>query len=271
MRASCLLAFVACLGLGCSSSKDANRQPAKGGESKAPAVATPGQSGGAATPAPSGAAEANLPPLGKELCTVKGASLRRIDPAKGGGWASLMIAEGTVEAKSKPLAEILAYVAPPPKLMADEKHLLPGGMYDANINYAPPDENAFPAVKAALEQAFGVKISLVKRDTDVYVLKAPSAKPESLKAPQAGQSGSGTSEIGYTFRSGSMDDLKRLLDEELKTTVYNETKIEGDFAFDLVGARMHNPESHLQAVRKLGLEIQKEKRALDWVVVEAAK
>jgi hypothetical protein len=179
---------------------------------------------------------------------------------------------GAVQVKNRPLLEVLAYVAAAPKLVADEKHLLPGGAYDGNFSFAEPyEQNAFAAVKAALEQAFGVKISQANRDTDVYVLKAPSGKPAALKTPAAGANGSGTSEVGYTFRSGSMDDLKRLLEEELKAPVYDETKIEGDYAFDLVGVRMHDNESHLQAVRKLGLDIQKEKRPVSWVLVEAGK
>ena len=120
----------------------------------------------------------------------------------------------------------------------------------------------------AFEQAFGVKIVQAKRDVAVYALTAPNGKPAGLKEPKAGESGSGTSMVGYTFRKSTMDDLAELLKEELKGPVFNETKIEGEFAFDLAGARPNNGPSHEEAVKKLGLSLKKENRPMDWLVVE---
>lgn len=142
----------------------------------------------------------------------------------------------------------------------------PGNLYSVDVIVPKGKEFYLHEYFAeGLTEWFEIKGKLEKRPTEVFVLysKGQANLIESKEySSYSGRSGSFQSE------GASLNDLAEYLEDFdiLGMPVVNETNLEGSFLFDL-NFEPEDPKSLEEALRKLGLEIKKESRDIDVLVL----
>jgi uncharacterized protein (TIGR03435 family) len=131
-------------------------------------------------------------------------------------------------------------------------------------------EFVYPVFQQALEVTFGLKVHKETREVEVFVLKANSDKASRLRPSQATKS-SITVWKG-SFR-GEKQTIKQLADQLEKyllgRPVLDETGLTSEYDWDLPYNRASN-NVVLDALRdRLGLEVVKEKRRIEFLVIDS--
>jgi uncharacterized protein (TIGR03435 family) len=113
--------------------------------------------------------------------------------------------------------------------------------------------------------AFKVKADRETRDADVLVLTAPGGKPAGLtEIDGVGGSGWNTGNRKLQMTRGGMSELAAATESVLQKPVLNETGLGARYDITLT---YENPDSLLDAIRKLGLAIEPARRPIEFLVV----
>jgi uncharacterized protein (TIGR03435 family) len=126
----------------------------------------------------------------------------------------------------------------------------------------------FSLIVSALENALGIRIMRVMRETDVFILTAPKELTGSLQPAKTKGGGSSNGNGAITGHGLDLGRLADSIERELKMPVIDETGLQGKYDWDLVYDGK-NPTSIIEAVRKqFGLELTPGKRPVEIVIVE---
>jgi hypothetical protein len=214
------------------------------------------------------------PPIGPELSTVPGVSIRRTRATESGSSAILFVDQENMAFRTKDalLVDIIASVVPFECLVLDDA--VPEGGYDITVELRPDDNSVWPLLKEALEKSFALRIRKVDEVVDVHVLRRGKDAELVLTPADPEESPSwGTHDtpagFGYSFRNSTMEDLAEVLQKYAETPVVNETGLDGAYDFQL--AMDHwKPKTAWTGVEKLGLELVEAKREITVLRIEKA-
>jgi uncharacterized protein (TIGR03435 family) len=137
--------------------------------------------------------------------------------------------------------------------------------YDLSVSLPGASSAAVNSLaRELLCAAFKVTAGREMRDADVLILTAPGGKPAGLKESDAVRSGWNTGNGKLQMTNGGMSELAAAMEGVLQKPVVNETGLGGRYDITL---NYENPDSLLDAVRKLGLAIEPARRPIEFLVV----
>jgi len=142
--------------------------------------------------------------------------------------------------------------------------------YDLSISLPGSSESSFHAVaRELLCAAFKLKAERETRDADVLVLTAPNGKLVGI-AESDGYGGSSwnSSNRKIQMTNCGMEQLASAMESAIGKPVIDETRIGTRYDFTL---NYDHPEGMLEAVRKLGLQVETTRRPIEFLVVSPAR
>jgi uncharacterized protein (TIGR03435 family) len=144
-------------------------------------------------------------------------------------------------------------------------------MYRVRVQ-VPKDraELVYAVFRQALEVTFGLKVHREMREAEVFVLRAAPDKATRLRPSQATQS-------SYAMTAGRLQGEKQtikqfadVLEHIVGLPVVDETGLTAEYDWDLPYNKASNNRVILEALRdQLGLEVVKEKRRIEFLVIDS--
>jgi uncharacterized protein (TIGR03435 family) len=151
---------------------------------------------------------------------------------------------------------------------------LPEGRFDFLLRLPQKQSDRLePLLQDALRTSFGLVSRKEERESDAYILKVKDPGHQGL--PETASTGGMSSSFGpgrIGAIKGSMSGLARSLESVLDIPVFNETKLEQKYDYQLkwnqTADEPANAEAVIAALRdQLGLDLVKTKRQLEFVIV----
>ena len=147
---------------------------------------------------------------------------------------------------------------------------LPDEKYDIRAGGAAEDKNALPALQLAVSSALGVTATREEREVDTYVLARLPGQAHKLMTPGPEQADAGWNQDSVSGTNSDLGTLLMFLDSSSGVPVVDGTGLKGKYTYDLKVAK-NDYESLRKAVQEqLGLDLRKERRKLQVVVVRKA-
>jgi len=155
---------------------------------------------------------------------------------------------------------------------------LPKGEFDFLVRVPQTQADRVKALmQDALRASFGLVSRREERESDVYLLKIKEPGHKGLQETASTGGSSASSGPGRVDAiKGSMSGLARGLESVLKVPVFNETGLKEQYDYrvtwDQKNGEDPKPEMISEALREqLGLELVRDKRSVEFVIVEAEK
>jgi len=212
-----------------------------------------------------GGGDGPLPALEKNLSAVANVTIHRLD-APPDGATGMTTPRGFDISLPLPLA--LAFQPSHDCPILDDAPL-PPGLYQL-VGTMEKSEDIGPAIAAALEKSFAVRIRRTRREQTVWVLSAEAGRSAALVPTTEDEGSTYSSRLSsrWDCHGYSMSDLTRGLTEDfLHWIVVDETGLTGRFDFELPVLRS-DPATVVPGITQLGLQLKMEKRQIDVVVIE---
>jgi uncharacterized protein (TIGR03435 family) len=147
---------------------------------------------------------------------------------------------------------------------------LPDERYDLKAEGAPKDKNTLPALQLALSSVLGVTVTKEEREIEVYVLAQLHGQNHKLQKPGPERASVGGDQDYVWGTNWDLSALLTFVDGSTGVPVVNETGLKGKYTYDLKAPKK-DYDSLRKAIREqLGLDLSKERRRLQVVVVRKA-
>jgi uncharacterized protein (TIGR03435 family) len=232
-----------------------------------------------------------MPPAGRQLSSVKGVSILRIEP---NGPASPtrsklrsfdIFGRGRFRATSAELEDVLLHAAPVDVDRVFVRAPLPAGLYDIDISTPKGgDEKMFDLLKVSLARSFGVHVRVDTYDEPIVTMrrtadwdKSPLNRVKAtlfdkpIFAFSESSKAKATDNHGRLRFEGDMDFLAHSLDSYFGKPVVNRSGIEGRYAFD-VQLRGASEAAALQMfLESHGIDFVAESRIKNGIYVESVR
>lgn len=177
---------------------------------------------------------------------------------------------GDTEMRNIQLRQLISTVhgVTPARLV--EVDALPSATYNVLLKGAPREPEARQKVLDKIEKQFGYSVSLQRKMSEVLLLKQANAQ----RSPTL-QEASGPGSLSFkpgemVAKASSLDSLQTLLEGHSGKPVLDETGLSGKFNFTLNWDEQE-PRSIVQAVRKIGLQLEPATREIEVVIVKKIK
>jgi len=133
------------------------------------------------------------------------------------------------------------------------------------------EEMLYPVFQHAVEAFFGVRTRREKQEVDVFVLRVPEGKTSSLRPSQAAKETRSFGRGKIHAEKQPLTVLAQTLENFLGRPVVDETKVSGEYDWELP-YNYADKSLLLNALRdQLGLEVVPAKRTIEMLVVEKAE
>jgi uncharacterized protein (TIGR03435 family) len=227
-----------------------------------------------------------MPPAGRQLSSVKGVSILRIEP---NGPASPtrsklksfdIFGRGRFKATSAELEDVLLHAAPVDVDRVLLRAPLPAGLYDIEISTPKGgDEKMFDLLKVSLARSFGVHVRVDTYDEPIITMrrtahwdKSPLARLKGMLFDKPIFAFSESIKTKGRLRfEGDMDFLAHSLDSYFGKPVVNRSGIEGRYAFD-VQLRGASEAAALEVyLESHGIDFVAESRTKNGIYVESVR
>ncbi|MGZ8841780.1 MAG: TIGR03435 family protein [Candidatus Aminicenantales bacterium] len=175
-----------------------------------------------------------------------------------------------VNAEALPPKVCIAWAFGVPESRVLLETALPDEKYDIRAEGTPQDKNTLPALQLALSSVLGVTVTREEREVDVYVLAKLPGQSHKLQKPGPESAGAGWGRDSVSGTNSALSVLLSFLDQSTGVPVVDETGLKENYTYDLKAVEK-DYESLRGAVRdQLGLDLRKERRKLQVVVVRKA-
>jgi uncharacterized protein (TIGR03435 family) len=175
-----------------------------------------------------------------------------------------------VNAEALPPGVCLAWAFGVPESRVVLETALPDEKYDIKAEGAPQDKNALPALQLALCSVLGVTVVREEREVETYVLAPLPGQSHKLQKPGPESASAGWDRDSISGTDSDLSVLVRFLDQTSGVPVVDETGLKENYTYDLKAVEK-DYESLRKAVRdQLGLDLRRERRKLQVVVVRKA-
>lgn len=184
----------------------------------------------------------------------------------------MRMGKNTMALKGANLAWIVSSLYDFPQSRITGEALQDTVFYDLSFSMPGADPETFRSLPRGLvAAALHIKVSRETREADTFVLAKTDVKPAAL-VESAGSAGcnSSTSPGSLKMTNCAMPGLATMLENALGKPVLDETGIAGDYDFHLTYDRS-NPQSAVDAMRKLGFKVEPTRRPIEFLVVAKAK
>ncbi len=225
-----------------------------------------------AAPVATSPTRAPLPPIGKELCTTDGFSVKRLDPKALPSTRYVGIGKTDRKVEGRSLTAVICYVWATTVARTDWNTSLPDGFYEMAL---PGTDNTRYATQTAFAQAFHeafhLKIYAREEDRSVLLLKAPGGRvPSGLTPSGPGEDQfKGVNYSGAEFKGYTMDKFADWIEAQWEgKPVINETNLSGTYNFTVKGNVILDSDSVPKFVSDLGFEEVTETRRMHVIIVE---
>jgi len=165
-----------------------------------------------------------------------------------------------------------AYQTTPGRIiMSDKVGEMP---FDITLETSGPDSEAkYPAMQALLARETGLTARWETREMDGYILSAPRPDPPGFRAPEPLPPGWYSfmrlnSTEGSECRNSKLTCLVIHIEENLGCPVVDETRLAGQYDWDIQWRKGATAKEITHAVRKVGLEMTQGRRQLRMLVLE---
>ncbi len=226
------------------------------------------------------ARQAPLPRIGKQLSTVSGVSITRVELASEAATRMSSNTEGAiswygadysrVKAKTVTLLGLLVRLSPDPDLRTLDDAPLPGDFYEVEIS-GEDREDLWWQLVSSLEKDFAIEAFDSAFEQETWVLRKSGSPLNLIRSASASKYGSIQSAgASLEFRNTSMAELAKELEYRLGWIVLDETTLDQRYDFSMI-ADLDDGQSWIRGLGRVGLEVVELQRTVDFIHFEKAK
>jgi uncharacterized protein (TIGR03435 family) len=147
---------------------------------------------------------------------------------------------------------------------------LPDEKYDMKAEGTPQDKNALPALQLALTSVLGVTVTREEREVEAYVLAQIPGQSHKLQKPGPERATAGSSPDSVYGTNSDLKMLLMFLEYYVGVPVVDETGLKEKYTYDLKAVEKDYESLRKTLREQLGLDLRKERRRLQVVVVRKA-
>lgn len=175
-----------------------------------------------------------------------------------------------VNAQGLPPRTCLAWAFGAPESRVLLETAIPEEKYDIKAEGPPRDKNALPALQLAIVSVFGVTVTREEREVDAYVLAQFSGQGHKLQKPGREAASAGSDRDSVSGTNSDLSVLVSFIDRVTGVPTVDETGLKDKYTFDLKSVEKDYESLRSAVCEQLGLDLRRECRKLQVVVVRKA-